>query len=96
MSTEAAAILAAGPTCTCHAFPAVHRADLHDDNGRVRDIEMVDSTGWERLKRAHCTRCGWMSDTSWFAEDFVGRSAQTLIADVHRDRWTDACINRPA
>lgn len=78
-------------TCTCRAFPAMHRADLHDENGQVADIEQVPSANWAQLLHAKCTRCGWRSAQSWFAEDFTRPMAQTYIS-CHRDRWTGQCF----
>lgn len=78
-------------TCSCRTFPALHRADMHNEHGQVVDIEMTPSLNWPVLQHAHCTRCGWRSHQSWFAEDFVKPSAQAHIA-YHRDRWTDTCF----
>ena len=90
LSPTSAAIVAAGPLCTCRKFPAAHRADLHDEDGLVRDIEPVPSVGWPAMKHAKCTRCGWTSASSWL--EFDRWVAQSAIADQHRDRWTDECL----
>lgn len=95
-AAEAARRLAAADaphadTCTCRAFPTgVHRADLHDENGQVRDIVPVASEGWDALVQARCTRCGWQSRQTWLREEFTRVVAQTYIAH-HRDHETGAC-----
>lgn len=85
-----AAYVAAG-TCTCRAFPTgAHRADLHNENGLVRDIVPVASGAWGALVHAHCTRCGWKSRQKWLHEEFPQSPAQTYIAG-HRDHLTGKC-----
>lgn len=64
-------------TCSCRAYPAVHRADLHDPHGQITDIQMVPDPNWDALQHATCLRCGWRSVQSWFAEDFRRSPAQT-------------------
>jgi hypothetical protein len=90
LSTEAAVIVAAGPLCSCIRFPAAHRADMHDENWQVRDIEPIPSEGWSQMKHAKCTRCGWISKDSWLR--FDNWVIQTRIAEMHRHRWTDECL----
>lgn len=90
MTQSLADLLLTVDTCTCRAYPALHRADLHDENGQIVDMEQSPSLNWAQLQHARCLRCGWRSAQSWFAEDFVRRSAQSHIAD-HRGRWTGEC-----
>lgn len=90
LSPETAMIVAAGPLCSCIRFPAAHRADMHDENWQVRDVEAIPSEGWSQMKHAKCMRCGWVSKDSWL--QFDNWVVQTRIAEMHRHRWTDECL----
>lgn len=85
-----AAYSAAG-TCACRAYPAAHRADLHDEHGQVRDIVQETAANWAALVHARCARCGWTSRQTWLREEFTTGPVQSYIAS-HRDQLTGACV----